>query len=78
MNNYKTPGNYYCSSSSTAGTVKNAPDNILAFTVKVEYSIGIANVCQTFRYYDNGNMAYRVFRNGAWSPYFYFEGNSTF
>ena len=78
MNDYTTPGNYYCSSSTTAETIENAPYSILAFTLKVEYSIGSAYVCQTFRYYENGKTAYRVFRNGAWSPYFYFEGNSTF
>lgn len=78
MNDYNTPGSYYCNSSAIAETVKNAPVNILAFTLKVEYSTGNANVCQTFRYYESGITAYRVFRAGVWSPYFYFEGNSTF
>ena len=78
MNDYTTPGNYYCNSSNSAATFKNVPDNILAFTLKVEYSAGISNVCQTFRYYESGITAYRVFRAGAWSPYVYFKGNSTF
>lgn len=60
LNNYKTPGNYYCSSYSAAITLLNCPAKN-AFTMKIEYSTGVsaAYISQMIRQYDNGDTYYR-------------------
>lgn len=39
LNDYKTPGNYYCDTNATAATIKNNPSD-QAFTLKVFYDTG--------------------------------------
>lgn len=60
LNDYSSPGNYYCGSSSIAGTLKNSP-TIDAFTMKVEFATGVGYPCQTLRDFIIGTLYYRVF-----------------
>ena len=76
MNNYTTPGNYYCISDSAARTLKNCPFTH-AFTLKVEYSRGNSVPCQTFREYNTGITAYRKYDSSTWIDYVYFSDDST-
>lgn len=80
MDNYKTPGNYFAASNNVANTLSNAPFT-RAFTMKVEYSQGTGYPCQTFREYDSGNMAFRLYDTGAgsphWTQYYYFSDDAT-
>lgn len=43
LNNYITPGNYYCSQNDTVATLSNCPTNGMAFTMKVEWANGTQN-----------------------------------
>ena len=62
MNDYTTPGNYFCSTTSNAGTLLNCPVSY-AFTLKVFLGTGLGYPIQEFiplqgnvvytRYYDN-------------------------
>ena len=62
MNDYTTPGNYFCSSTSAVGTLLNCPVSF-AFTLKVFFGTGLGYPIQEFiplqgnvvytRYYDN-------------------------
>ena len=76
MNNYTTPGNYYCISDSAARTLKNCPFTH-AFTLKVEYSRGGSVPCQTFREYNTGITAYRKYESSTWIDYVYFSDDDT-
>lgn len=76
MNNYTTPGNYYCISDSAAKTLKNCPFTH-AFTLKVEYSRGNSVPCQTFREYNTGITAYRKYESSTWIDYYYFSDDAT-
>lgn len=60
LNDYLSPGNYYCSSNAIAGTLKNSPI-VDAFTMKVEFATGVAYPCQTLRDFIIGTLYYRVF-----------------
>lgn len=76
MNDYTTPGNYYCISDSAAITLKNCPFTH-AFTLKVEHSRGISVPCQTFREYHTGITAYRKYESSSWKGYAYFSDDAT-
>lgn len=62
MNDYTTPGNYFCNSTMNAGTLLNCPVSF-AFTLKVFFGTGSGYPIQEFiplqgnavytRYYDN-------------------------
>lgn len=45
LNDYKTPGNYYCNTNATAVTIKNNPSD-QAFTLKVFYDTGTGYAAQ--------------------------------
>lgn len=79
MDTYKTPGNYYCHSSSVAKTLTNCPFDS-AFTMKIEESTGRNGyICQTYRQYNTGAKAYRFFNLDAdpdqWKDYALFSGD---
>lgn len=60
MNDYKTPGNYYCDSNTIAQTLINCPFT-QAFVLKISYENGINYPLQTFINYINYEQATRVF-----------------
>lgn len=79
MNNYVTPGNYFCVSNAVAGTLSNCPFTH-AFNLKVEFSNGAGLPCQIYREYDTGRIAYRVqptSSSSSWSQYVYFSDDAT-
>ena len=82
MNDYTTPGNYYCNVASIAQTLLNMPSvngfNI-AFTMKVELASGTAYPCQTIRAYNTGNIAFRMKWSGSenWGEWQYFSDDAT-
>ena len=76
MNDYKTPGNYYCDLNTTVETLINSPFNV-AFTLKVEYATGTAQARQIYTRYDNGNKALRKFNGTKWGPFCYFSDDAT-
>ena len=76
MNDYTTPGNYYCISDAAAKTLKNCPFT-QAFTLKVEHSRGTSVPCQTFREYHTGITAYRKYESSLWTGYAYFSDDAT-
>lgn len=78
MDNYTTPGNYYCESNGTAQSLSNCPFTY-AFILKVEYSRGNGYVCQTYTEHHTGRKAYRWYNTGStgWSQYVYFSNDDT-
>lgn len=54
------PGNYYCHRSATVATLTNCPVTV-AFTMKVEYSVGTSYPCQTLRVFNTGDIYYRYY-----------------
>lgn len=75
MDTYKTPGNYYIKGAPTSSpnNVQNAPFT-RAFTLKVEYANGTdAYIMQTYRVWNTGEKAVRVFSDNAWGAYEYFS-----
>lgn len=79
MNDYVTPGNYFCVSNVVAETLSNCPFTH-AFNLKVEFSNGAGLPCQIYREYDTGRIAYRVqpsSSSSSWSQYVYFSDDAT-
>ena len=78
LNDYNTPGNYYCYSDLIARTIENCPFT-KAFTLKVEYSTGIGYPCQSVREYATGRKVYRFANTGStvWSDWLYFSDDAT-
>lgn len=79
MNDYVTPGNYFCVSNAVAETLSNCPFTH-AFNLKVEFSNGAGLPCQIYREYDTGRIAYRVqpsSSSSSWSQYVYFSDDAT-
>lgn len=76
---YKTPGNYFCSSSTIANSLKNVPFSNTAFTLKVGYSTGKSYPSQTFKAYRTGKVAYRIYDaySQGWSDWFFFSDDAT-
>lgn len=69
LNDYMTLGNYYCSRSAQAQTIKNCPVSN-AFTLKIEFAAGIAYPCQIVRDFHNSDTYFRYFRDDSvWSEW---------
>ena len=78
MNDYVTPGNYFCVSNVVAETLSNCPFTH-AFNLKVEFSNGAGLPCQIYREYDTGRIAYRVqpsSSSSSWSQFVYFSDDA--
>ena len=78
MDDYVTPGNYFCQSNVVAGTLSNCPFSH-AFVLKVEFSNGTGLPCQIYREYDTGRIAYRVQPSSStpsWSQFSYFSDDA--
>ena len=74
LDDYKTPGNYYCALNAIAATLSNCPITE-AFTLKVEMGNGISYPCQTLRNFHNGQIFYRFFTgnlnsDNGWDPWY--------
>lgn len=68
LNNYKTPGEYYCDSNSVAATLSNCPVTI-AFHLSIIQHAGIRQILKT--YATNNVRTYeRNFYNNAWSTWY--------
>ena len=67
LNDYNTPGNYYCETNATAATIKNNPSD-QAFTLKVFYDTGTGYPSQLLiTHYDlNVYMRYLGTPIGSW------------
>lgn len=67
LNDYKTPGNYYCDTNAAAATIKNNPVD-QAFTLKVFYDTGTGYPAQLFiEHYNLGvYMRYLGTQIGSW------------
>lgn len=78
MNDYSTPGNYYCASSVTVPTLINAPFSSV-FTMKVVYGNGTGYPSQKYEELLTGRKAYRSYisESGGWQPYNYFSNDTT-
>ena len=74
MDSYKTPGNYYCATDANAATLQNSPFPI-SFTLKIECSNGTGYPMQTYRVWNTGEKAVRVFSYSAWGAYEYFSSD---
>lgn len=69
LNDYRTIGNYYCASSTTAATVAHSPTPN-AFILKVEHSTGTGYPCQVLREYSTGAMYYRYYTSSnTWTAW---------
>lgn len=69
LDDYTTPGNYYCQTNAIAATLDNCPTSGMAFTMKVEYSQGTGYYSQTIKEYDSGTIYYRYYNNSVISPW---------
>lgn len=68
LNNYKTVGEYYCSTNTVAATLSNCPVTI-AFHLSIIQHAGIRQIIKT--YATNNVRTYeRNFYNNAWSPWY--------
>ena len=80
LNDYQTPGNYYCPSNDTASTLKNSPWNSRAFTLKVSLSTGLRYPAQICKEFITGKIAYRYLDTTAsqniWSDWSYFSNDN--
>lgn len=67
LNNYTTPGTYKCDSNTIAETIKNAPNEKIAFELQVDNYIDgyIVQICQTY----NGLRFMRSQHNSTWSSW---------
>lgn len=79
LNNYTTPGNYYCSSSNTTPTLINAPFKNSAFVLKVLMGNGTNYPTQVYEELITGKKAYRCYASeqGGWKDYVYFSDDAT-
>ena len=79
LNNYTTPGNYYCSSSDTTPTLINAPFKNSAFVLKVLMGNGTNYPTQVYEELITGKKAYRCYASeqGGWKDYVYFSDDAT-
>lgn len=77
MDEYITPGNYYCGGNNTVQTLANCPFTH-AFTLKVQFGNGEGYSSQTFHEFDTGRIAWR-WRNTnlQWSDWVYFSDDAT-
>lgn len=79
LNDYIDIGNYCCTLSVTALTLKNCPFDD-AFTMKVEFATGMDYICQTIREFNSGKVAWRAFNSilpDQWSDWVYFSDDAT-
>lgn len=78
MNDYSTPGNYYCSTDATAQSLSNCPFN-KAFILKVELATGGAYPAQTFIEYSTRKKAtrHRGLSGDSWQQFVYFSDDAT-
>lgn len=81
MDDYKTPGNYYCVNFATADTIVNNPFTNVPFILKVEYGQGTNYPVQTFQNMYGTRIARRMFNTdtggGKWQPFVYFSDDAT-
>lgn len=72
MNDYKTPGNYYCYGDSIAQSLTNSPLQT-AFTLKIDYGNGEKYPRQTYRDCVSGETAVRYYNTdtNTWGNYLY-------
>lgn len=69
LDDYMTPGNFYCQTNAIAATLDNCPTSGMAFTLKVEYSQGTGYPSQTIKEYDSGTIYFRYYNNSVLSPW---------
>lgn len=79
LNDYIKPGNYYCNSSLSAGTISNNPFDGIAFVLKVSYSTGNDGtyIMQTIQRYTDGVIQKRVRMAGSWTEWKIFSDDAT-
>lgn len=79
LNDYIKPGNYYCNSSLSAGTISNNPFDGIAFVLKVSYSTGNDGtyIMQTIQRYTDGVIQKRVRMAGSWTEWKTFSDDAT-
>ena len=68
LNNYREPGNYYCSSNSTALTIINSPSKN-AFIMKSFYGQGTTYPKQLLFEFNNNHFYSRWYSNESWQPW---------
>ena len=75
LNNYTTPGVYYCRSNTNAGYVDNKPLGGSGFRLTVENISGTNTFRQTFiKPTEAGKMYVRHYSTSTWSSWYVFEG----
>lgn len=78
LNNYTTPGNYYCPKDVSIPTLKNCPLNH-AFILKVRLSTGEAYPSQEIIEFNTGKKAYRVlYLDNVWQDWIFYVTNTDF
>lgn len=72
LNNYTTPGTYYCTSSANAQTILNKPSDFdIAFTMQVYRKSSTTYNQVVYAYGTNGGAAYvRTSTSAGWQPWF--------
>lgn len=76
LNNYTTPGNYYCPKDVSIPTLKNCPLNH-AFILKVRLSTGEAYPSQEIIEFNTGKKAYRVlYLDNVWQDWIFYVTNT--
>ena len=77
LDDYKSIGTYYCSSTANAGTIGSVPATAAPFRLEVKHYIATSTVLQTlFKTTEPEKIYTRNYRNNAWSSWYVFEGTA--
>lgn len=77
LDDYKTLGTYYCSSTATAGTIGNVPGTAAPFRLEVKHYIATSTVLQVLYKTSEPEKIYqRKLQSGTWSSWYIFTGTA--
>ena len=68
LNDYQTPGNYYCMTNTTVETMSNTPSDY-AFNLEVRAAAGVIQIFREYGYSSNRRDFVRGYYNGTWTAW---------
>lgn len=75
LDDYKSVGSYYCSSTANAGTIGNVPGTAAPFRLEVKHYIATSTVRQElYKTTEPDNIYTRTYKSNEWSDWYVFTG----
>ena len=68
LNDYQTPGNYYCAANATVATMSNTPSGY-AFNLEVRTAAGVIQIFREYGYSSNRKDFIRGYYQGTWTAW---------